>query len=71
MATPTVTLARDRAAIGSPLKVSYKFAVEQNASMALSIAHRGYVLETGRIVLDGTAAALSENAEVRRAYLGE
>ena len=45
--------------------------VEQNASMALSIAHRGYVLETGRIVLDGTAAALSENAEVRRAYLGE
>ena len=33
MATPTVTLARDRAAIGSPLKVSYKFAVEQNASI--------------------------------------
>ena len=45
--------------------------VEQNASMALSIAHRGYVLETGSIVLTGTAAALSENAEVRRAYLGE
>jgi branched-chain amino acid transport system ATP-binding protein len=45
--------------------------VEQNASMALSIAHRGYVLETGSIVLTGTATALSENAEVRRAYLGE
>jgi branched-chain amino acid transport system ATP-binding protein len=45
--------------------------VEQNAAMALSIAHRGYVIETGAIVLTGTAAALSENAEVRRAYLGE
>jgi branched-chain amino acid transport system ATP-binding protein len=45
--------------------------VEQNAAMALSIAHRGYVLETGSIVLSGTAAQLSENAEVRRAYLGE
>ena len=45
--------------------------VEQNASMALSVAHRGYVLETGAVVLAGSAAALSENAEVRRAYLGE
>jgi len=45
--------------------------VEQNAAMALSIAHRGYVLETGSIVLSGTAAQLSENVEVRRAYLGE
>src|SRR5499425_2586065 len=45
--------------------------VEQNAAMALSIATRGYVLETGSIVLSGTAAELSENAEVRRAYLGE
>ena len=45
--------------------------VEQNAAMALSIAHRGYVLETGAVVLAGTAAQLSENAEVRRAYLGE
>jgi len=45
--------------------------VEQNAAMALSIAHRGYVLETGRIVLSGTAAALGENTDVRRAYLGE
>jgi branched-chain amino acid transport system ATP-binding protein len=45
--------------------------VEQNAAMALGIAHRGYVLETGAIVLGGTAAALAEDAEVRRAYLGE
>ena len=45
--------------------------VEQNAAMALSIAHRGYVLETGAIVLTGSAAELSDNADVRRAYLGE
>jgi branched-chain amino acid transport system ATP-binding protein len=45
--------------------------VEQNAAMALSIAHRGYVLETGSISLEGTAAQLSDNADVRRAYLGE
>jgi branched-chain amino acid transport system ATP-binding protein len=45
--------------------------VEQNARMALSIAHRGYVLVTGRIVLEGTAAELRANEDVRRAYLGE
>ena len=45
--------------------------VEQNAAMALSIAHRGYVLETGSIALEGTAAQLADNADVRRAYLGE
>jgi branched-chain amino acid transport system ATP-binding protein len=45
--------------------------VEQNAAMALSIAHRGYVLETGAIVLSGTAADLQGDPEVRRAYLGE
>ena len=45
--------------------------VEQNAAMALSIAHRGYVLETGSIALAGTAGELSDNADVRRAYLGE
>jgi branched-chain amino acid transport system ATP-binding protein len=45
--------------------------VEQNAAMALSIAHRGYVLETGAVVLSGTASELGENADVRRAYLGE
>jgi branched-chain amino acid transport system ATP-binding protein len=45
--------------------------VEQNAAMALSIAHRGYVLETGSVVLAGTAASLGDNPDVRRAYLGE
>jgi branched-chain amino acid transport system ATP-binding protein len=45
--------------------------VEQNAAMALAIAHRGYVIETGAIALAGDAAALRENPQVRRAYLGE
>ena len=45
--------------------------VEQNAAMALGVAHRGYVLETGRVALTGTADELAENADVRRAYLGE
>jgi len=45
--------------------------VEQNASMALSIAHRAYVLETGEVVLSGDATELAENPEVRKAYLGE
>lgn len=44
--------------------------VEQNASMALSIAHRAYVLETGRIVLSGPARELAENPQVKSAYLG-
>jgi branched-chain amino acid transport system ATP-binding protein len=45
--------------------------VEQNAAMALSIAERGYVLETGRLPLQGAARELADNPEVRRAYLGE
>ncbi len=45
--------------------------VEQNASLALSIANRGYVLETGQIKLTGTGAELAANEEVRKAYLGE
>jgi branched-chain amino acid transport system ATP-binding protein len=45
--------------------------VEQNAAMALSIAGRAYVLETGLIALEGRAAELAGNPEVRRAYLGE
>jgi branched-chain amino acid transport system ATP-binding protein len=44
--------------------------VEQNALMALSVAQRGYVLETGEIVLHDAAGALQENEMVRRAYLG-
>jgi len=45
--------------------------VEQNAHMALSIADRGYVLETGTVVLHGDAAGLADNEQVRSAYLGE
>ena len=45
--------------------------VEQNAYMALNIAHQGYVLQTGGIVLQGGASDLQANAEVKRAYLGE
>jgi len=44
--------------------------VEQNAHMALNIADRGYVLETGRVVLEDSAQALQENDAVRQAYLG-
>lgn len=44
--------------------------VEQNAYLALQIAHRGYVLETGRLVLAGTAARLAQDPHVKAAYLG-
>ena len=44
--------------------------VEQNALMALGIAGRGYIVQTGRIVLQDTAARLAQNPEVQRAYLG-
>jgi branched-chain amino acid transport system ATP-binding protein len=44
--------------------------VEQNASMALSIADRGYVLSTGEIVLEGSAAELMRSEDLKRAYLG-
>ena len=47
------------------------FVVEQNANMALSIADRGYVLQTGEIVLADSARGLLENPEMKRAYLGE
>ena len=47
------------------------FVVEQNANMALSIATRGYVLQTGHVVLSGTAKSLRENEMIRSAYLGE
>ena len=45
--------------------------VEQNARAALKVADRGYVLETGRIILDGAAADLRDDPEVQRAYLGK
>jgi branched-chain amino acid transport system ATP-binding protein len=44
--------------------------VEQNANLALEVSHYGYVLETGKIILEDTSAALRENEEVRAAYLG-
>ena len=46
------------------------FMVEQNATLALQIAHRGYVLQSGRIVLAGAAKALLNNPEIQEAYLG-
>ncbi len=45
--------------------------VEQNALMALEVAQRGYVLETGKVALADSAKALRENEEVRKTYLGE
>ncbi len=45
--------------------------VEQNAATALTIAHRGYVLQTGQIILSDSAAGLAANEDVRRSYLGE
>jgi branched-chain amino acid transport system ATP-binding protein len=47
------------------------FVVEQNANMALSIADRGYVLQTGKIVLSDTAQGLLDDPQMRQAYLGE
>jgi len=46
------------------------FLVEQNANQALKLAHRGYVLENGRVVLNDAAAKLLDNQAVKRAYLG-
>ena len=45
--------------------------VEQNALQALNVAHRGYVLQTGRVIMADSAAKLAANEDVRRAYLGE
>jgi branched-chain amino acid transport system ATP-binding protein len=47
------------------------FLVEQNANMALSVADRGYVLQTGEVVMSDTAKGLRENPKTREAYLGE
>ncbi len=44
--------------------------VEQNANLALEISHRGYVLETGHIILEGDSASLRKNTDIERAYLG-
>jgi branched-chain amino acid transport system ATP-binding protein len=44
--------------------------IEQNVELALSLAHRGYILESGRLLLAGDAAALRTSEEVRRVFLG-
>src|SRR5262249_46062282 len=44
--------------------------VEQNATMALAVAHHGYVMENGRIVLEGSVEALRANSDIREFYLG-
>ena len=59
-------LAMARALMSSPSLLL----VEQNANMALSIADRGYVLETGKIILEGTGKELLSNPEIKKAYLG-
>ena len=46
------------------------FLVEQNAHMALTIAHRGYVLQTGRVIKSDVASKLLEDPDVKKAYLG-
>jgi branched-chain amino acid transport system ATP-binding protein len=85
MARPRVLLL-DEPSLGlSPILVQQIFAiireinesgttillVEQNALQALNVAHRGYVLQTGGVVLSGPSGELSENPTVRKAYLGE
>ena len=45
--------------------------VEQNVELALTLAHRGYVLESGRLILDGPSAELLQSTEVKRVFLGE
>jgi branched-chain amino acid transport system ATP-binding protein len=57
---------RDQRAGGTPILL-----VEQNALMALDVAKRGYVLETGHVALADDAKALRENEQVRKTYLGE
>ncbi|MNH34546.1 High-affinity branched-chain amino acid transport ATP-binding protein LivF [compost metagenome] len=44
--------------------------VEQNATLALAVAHRGYIMENGKIVIDGSAEHLAGDADVREFYLG-
>jgi branched-chain amino acid transport system ATP-binding protein len=57
------------AALNRDMKIPFLL-VEQNAVAALEVAHHGYVLETGKIVLDGDSASLAKNDMVKKAYLG-
>jgi branched-chain amino acid transport system ATP-binding protein len=65
----TKTIFEQIVAINCELKLTILL-VEQNANLALEVSNYGYVLETGRILLQDTAAALRENPKVREAYLG-
>ena len=65
----TKTIFEQIVAINRELKLTILL-VEQNANLALEISHRGYVLETGRILLEDTAEALRQDPKVREAYLG-
>jgi branched-chain amino acid transport system ATP-binding protein len=85
MAAPTILLLDEPSMGLSPILTEQIFAiigeingqgttvllVEQNALMALNVAHRGYVLQTGKIILADTATNLAANEQVRQAYLGE
>jgi len=65
----TRTIFEQIVAINRDLKLTVLL-IEQNANLALEISHYGYVLETGGIILQDTAAALRANPKVREAYLG-
>ena len=65
----TKTIFEQIVAVNQELKLTILL-VEQNANLALEISHRGYVLETGRILLEDTAEALRQDPKVREAYLG-
>lgn len=65
----TKTIFEQIVAINRELKLTILL-VEQNANLALEVSNHGYVLETGRIILEDSAAALRENPKVREAYLG-
>lgn len=65
----TKTIFEQIVAINRELKLTILL-VEQNANLALEVSHYGYVLETGEIILQNTAAALREDPKVREAYLG-
>ena len=65
----TKTIFEQIVAINRELKLTILL-VEQNANLALEVSHYGYVLETGKIILQDTAAALRANPKVREAYLG-
>ena len=69
-AASALTAVPRKSVVGKPT-VAQLSAAQQNASAALTHADRAYVLETGTVILDGTAAAIAGDRRVREAYLGE